>query len=210
MIGGSVHVTARDGPVSMDRLMGILTALKKTHVYVGIPEEKAGRRSGEVTNAQLLFIHTNGSPLRRIPKRPVIEPALATPETQARIQALFKACALAALANDPEKAVKNLKKVGIVGADASKKWFTDGRNSWPPNKPATIRRKLAKLRGRRKQAALAAFAAGAANYEFNNTTYGVNTVLVDTAQMRNAITYVIRDFNEIETVFTGNETEGTA
>ena len=53
-----------------------LGTLQNAKIYIGIPEAETTRNSQAVTNAGLLFIHTNGSPLRHIPARPVIEPSI--------------------------------------------------------------------------------------------------------------------------------------
>lgn len=54
-----------------------IAELKKHEVLVGVPQEKSSRQGGKATNAELLFIHTNGSPARGIPARPVLKPAIA-------------------------------------------------------------------------------------------------------------------------------------
>ena len=78
-----------------------ITGLGKLAAYVGVPADEAGRTgaltklagnatgkrakklrdlvlkgAGAVNNAELLFIHTKGSPLRKIPARPVLQPAV--------------------------------------------------------------------------------------------------------------------------------------
>ena len=53
--------------------------LKKHEVCIGIPENTEERKDSKgtpVNNAELLFIHTNGSPVNNIPPRPVLEPAI--------------------------------------------------------------------------------------------------------------------------------------
>lgn len=137
-----------------------LECLKKEEVLVGIPESKAPRRAGDVNNAQLMYIHTNGSPLKGIPARPVIEPAIKARGNKQAIEAELKASALAAL--DGKPAVTFLRRAGLTAQNAAKAWFTDPRNGWAPNAPSTIRAK------------------------------GSNRPLIDTAQMRNAITYVVK------------------
>ena len=52
-------------------------ALKKLPIYrieIGVISEKSRRKEAKgVTNAELMFIHENGSPLHNIPSRPVLE-----------------------------------------------------------------------------------------------------------------------------------------
>ena len=65
---------------SVDKIGKIAKAMNfmmGNEVYVGISDETTTREKGEpVTNAELMFIHTNGSPINNIPARPVIEPAI--------------------------------------------------------------------------------------------------------------------------------------
>lgn len=140
--------------------------LKDMDVLVGIPQEKSSRpKDGElITNAELLFIHTNGSPLRHIPKRPVIEPAI---EHDKEIPKIMGEAAKAALAGDAEKAMQELDKAGLEGQAAAQDWFLDPRNGWPEN---SERVKLAKIK--------------------KGSTEPIP--LIDTGEMRKAITYVVR------------------
>jgi hypothetical protein len=41
-------------------LLKKLSEITELQAYVGIPEDKAGRKKGPVNNAQLLYIHTHG------------------------------------------------------------------------------------------------------------------------------------------------------
>ena len=52
-----VKVAVTDGTVKAAKAMVDLTKLK---VYVGIPESAAARKGGEITNAQLAYLHTHG------------------------------------------------------------------------------------------------------------------------------------------------------
>jgi hypothetical protein len=145
-----------------------LAALNGSDVLVGIPEDhnnRAGRlldqaanipltKTGKTSkralrlaraanrspigNAPLLFIFTNGSPIRRQPPRPVIEPAIAQPNTKAMIAKQLANAANAALDGDHAGMVRYLDRAGTIGESASKQWFTNPANNWPPNSPRTI------------------------------------------------------------------------
>lgn len=56
-----------------------------------------------------------------------------------------------------------LNRLGMLAQNIVKNWFTDPRNNWPPNSPVTIAKK------------------------------GSDMPNIDTGQLRNAITYVVRD-----------------
>jgi hypothetical protein len=179
--------TVKVGVSDKQRFVGYkLKELQRQQVYVGIPEEKASRKKGRINNAQLLFIHTNGSPLKKIPARPVIEPAIAQPENKARITEELGDAARDIMADKPSSAKQHLNRAGMLGRNAAIRWFTDAQNGWPPNSPRTIARKLARLRGRKKKEALAQIAE-------QGGTDGVVTPLVDTGEMRRAITYIVSE-----------------
>jgi hypothetical protein len=140
-----------------------LKKLQQAAVYVGIPADHSLRTIGEVTNSQLLYIHTNGSALQNIPARPVIEPAINAPDNKARISAELKQAAHSALAGDEDATREHLAKAGTLGANAAKRQFTDPDNGWAPNAPSTIAAK------------------------------GSDKPLIDTGELRRDITYVVKD-----------------
>lgn len=132
--------------------------------YVGVPAsstnerekqllEMAGKRKGkkrkylekaakyDVTNAELLFIHTNGSPKMHIPARPVLQPAVEASDNQEKIVRELGSMVKSQLQGDKEGAKKGAGRAALAGQTAARKWFTDSRNAWAPDKPATIRRK---------------------------------------------------------------------
>jgi hypothetical protein len=117
---------------------------------------------GDVNNAELLFIHSKGSPIRHIPPRPVLEPAIAAEDNLKKITYQLVEADKAALAGNMALARQRVGKAGLAGQNAARGWFTDPRNAWAPNRPATIRHK------------------------------GSDRPLIDTGALRAAITYVVR------------------
>jgi hypothetical protein len=181
--------------------------LKDASVLVGIPEKETDRKRGMIgpqksayiTNAGLLYIHTNGSQLHKIPPRPVIEPAIDA--NRLRIESLLFQAAQARI--DGKKAESNrfIKMTGQFASNACKLWFRDPRNGWAQNAPDTIRRKLGK-KPRSRKAAKTWLSARAILDVVNATgvympTFGttaldsINSPLINTAQLRRAITYVV-------------------
>ena len=120
-------------------LISRLSNLSKVAVYVGVPADKSSRNAAGINNAELLYIHTNGSPLRNIPARPVIEPALEA--NKGRIMKQYSAADTAAAEGDSAKFERALHRTGLAGQNAARAWFTDPRNGWAPNSPVTIARK---------------------------------------------------------------------
>ncbi len=114
--------------------------LKKHEVLVGVPQEKSSRKgSGKVTNAELLFIHTNGSTVRGIPPRPVLQPAIE--HDKERVGEMLGKAIDVATSGNKEQVVPALERAGMYGANVCKAWFTNPSNSWKPNSEETIARK---------------------------------------------------------------------
>lgn len=129
------------------QLKKALNFLKDNEVYVGVPDSTTDREleDGEepkLTNADLLFIHTKGSPVNNIPARPVIEPALA--DDKERISEYLKNAAVFSLDGKEDEAQKQLSLAGLRGQNVSRNWFVNPKNNWKPNSPATIRYKRRK------------------------------------------------------------------
>lgn len=154
---------------NFNKISKSLKWLKKNSVYVGIPEDKSKRKNeeknSEITNAELLFIHTNGSPVNNIPPRPVIEPAIQ--DDKDRLTSMLKKAAKLVIDGKEDEALKQLKMVGMRGQNVSKNWFTSEKNNWPSNSPSVKREKEKK---------------GSTNPR----------PLIDTGELRNSITYIIK------------------
>lgn len=112
--------------------------IRHTNVYVGIPQENNGSH-GSVTNAELLYIHTNGSPVHNIPPRPTIEPAIAKPDTAKAIQDQLVSGIKQAIMGNLNGAEASYHKAGMIGATAAQAMFGSGELA--PNAPSTIAKK---------------------------------------------------------------------
>lgn len=159
-------------------------AVKAT--YVGVPSEKTERKEDDeektpMTNAALAFIHDNGSPAAHIPARPFMRPGIK--KAQAKIVAALRGGAIGVLkGQDPERA---LNIAGMAAQASIRGHINEGIA--PPLADSTLRgriRNKTSVKGAKKE--LADRAAGAAP--------GVQNAkpLIATAQLRNAINYVIR------------------
>lgn len=194
-------------------LKNSLKELSEKNICIGIPQEDDAYRgdtqynathkkkvaqgsnlrtgSGHITNAELLYILSNGvrdntmiksmqhdikngnpysrayefyvqehgSPLWRIPPRPVLAPAMESHKEEVAEQ--MKKALKAVLKGGSVST--ELGKVGMLGQNICRDWFTNPENKWAKNSPITIKKK------------------------------GSSNPLIDTGEMRKAITYVIRD-----------------
>lgn len=132
-------------------------------VLVGVPST-GPTRDGSINNASLAYIHDNGAPEAGIPARPFMRPGIEA--VQSEIKQRFTNIAMAAFEGRAAAVVAGLNAMGLRAANSIK--LTINSNIPPPLAPAT-------LAARRRRGVTR-----------------TNT-LVDTAQMRNSITYVIRD-----------------
>lgn len=108
--------------------------LAKKEVVVGIPQESNSKR-GKITNAELLFIHEHGSPIKNIPPRPVLKPAIENNKDKIKYlyQEEFKN--LMSLKSNPNF----LNELGLFSQNAIRDRFTN--NDWQPLMEATIEKK---------------------------------------------------------------------
>lgn len=173
-------ITTKD---NSKQFVELLNQVKDLEVYVGIPEEKSSRKGEEITNAELCYIHTNGSPLNHIPARPIIEPAIETIETKEAISKQLEDAVKATLENKRDIARQHLKKAGMIGKNAARAWFTDPRNNWPPNSIATAKAKLSK----NPKLLQKLIDSGA-----DITAKEISRPLIDTGELRKSIIYVIK------------------
>jgi hypothetical protein len=157
--------------LTADRVAALNTALAKlaaNHVLVGIPAEKTARASKAnepqgMTNAALGYIHDNGSPAANIPARPWLRPGIR--DVKPEIIARYRAGARAILDGRIADADQVHTSVGLIAEKGVKAKITDG--DFAPLAPRTVAARKARGRSSTKP-------------------------LVDTGQLRAAVTHVIR------------------
>ena len=105
--------------------------------YLQTHRVDVGLTSGASARSKfLLAIHTRGSPVMRIPPRPVVRPALARETLRAEMaESLMESCEAAAKGDLPGTQV-GLENAGQRGADGIRKYIDAGIS--PPNSPVTL------------------------------------------------------------------------
>lgn len=142
-----------------------LALLANLRVMVGIPDDRTERRDGEaISNAALLYVHENGAPEVGIPARPTLKPGVR--DARVEIERRLRLAGTAALEGKPSSVRAQFAAAGQAGASAVKAKINS--NVGPPLAASTLAAR--KRRGLKR----------------------TNT-LVDTGQMRNAVTYVVRE-----------------
>jgi hypothetical protein len=173
--------------VTVDKLAQVLASMSelvKKEVLVGIPDSAPERREEDkspLSNAQIGYIQEFGSPAANIPARPFLIPGVEN--AQSDVVDEFRAGAKAALNGNAGQVEKSLVRAGIQAQNSVRAKIQDG--PFEPLKAATLRARA--RRGRKgAQAELDSRAAGNAPDNSNAKP------LLDTGQLRNSVTFVIR------------------
>lgn len=91
------------------------------------------------SKAHSMYIREHGSPLFRVPPRPVLEPAIE--DSKEIIAEELKQANISALDRNPAQAETHLNKAGMIAQSAAQNWFENPKNGWPPNAESTIKKK---------------------------------------------------------------------
>ena len=125
-----IRLTVTEDTDLLEKRDKCLDYLRKHKVDVGLVSSASAR------SRFLLGIHSHGSPIMRIPPRPVVQPALAQEGLRAEMgEKLAEACE-AAFDGDLTGTEKGLKDAGQRGADGIREYIDAGIP--PPNSPVTL------------------------------------------------------------------------
>jgi hypothetical protein len=180
---------------NVDKVLRSIKILTTKQVLIGIPEENSERSQDagddKVTNAMLAYVHETGSPDHNIPARPFLVPGVRKALPQA-VEAL-KIAATASLDGDDRKVDKALNVAGIIASGSAKREISTA--SYPPLADATIaRRSISRGSPNMNKSEKAYFKLREQGMDEGAAQAAVGIQpLVNTGQLRNAITYVVRD-----------------
>jgi hypothetical protein len=187
--------------VNLGSLADAVGALAKKEVLVGIPAEHSSRQTpsdDNINNAELLYIQSHG--VRKAEMRAEMQKHIDAGKKYSEAHSLYiqshgsplwhipprpvlepsieaskepiakqlQGAAVAAIDGNAQEVDNALHKAGMVAENAAKAWFENPQNGWPPNSPKTIAMK------------------------------GSDSPLIDTGEMRKAITHVVRNRGEGE------------
>ena len=125
-----MKITVHDDPETLGKRIRALKKLKSMNVKVGLPASAGDRLRF------ILAVQEHGSPMMRIPARPVIRPALAKPETRSAMAEAMKDAVRAAWEGEDGAARAAMESAGQAGADGIRAYIDAGIP--PPNSPATV------------------------------------------------------------------------
>lgn len=172
-------------------LREMIKLLAKKEVLVGFPEDtsaRTGDEDAEITNAALGYIHDNGDADAHIPPRPFMVPGMK--DAEARATAQLTKMAKDVLARKGTAAIdQGFERLGLMVATTIKRKINEGIP--PPLADSTLRERAnrgGKSKGRQ-----------GANWELAWRAAGappsteLAKPLIDTGQLRNAVSYVVRE-----------------
>lgn len=182
------------------KLVDRVNALAAADVLVGIPQERAPRRGESINSASLAYIHEHGSPVNNIPARPFMRPGVRA--AMPKIRPLWRQAANEALTGNGNVR-QTLNKIGMIARNEVVKAITTPNPPFVPLKPETVRARLRKTQAGRRQlqrikqgAVQQGITMGAALHNWATTIDPAGNPnirpLIDTGQLRAAITYVVR------------------
>ena len=188
--------------IKVASLVDAVGALSKREALVGIPAEHSSRTSptegDKINNAELLYIQSHG--VRKAEMRAEMQQHIDAGKKYSEAHSLYiqshgsplwhipprpvlepsieankdpiakqlQGAVTAAIDGNGQGVEAALHRAGLVAENAAKAWFENPQNGWPPNSPRTIAQK------------------------------GSDSPLIDTGEMRKAITHVVRDRGEAE------------
>lgn len=178
----------------LDDLKAALEILIDSEVLVGFPEETDKRdavdgKDPDITNAVLGYIHDNGAPEVGIPQREFMKPGVDAVADEVT-DLLAKTARSVLKGGGPEKANAGLMQAGFKASNSIKRTINEGVP--PPLSDRTLRARM--KAGRKNGGGARKGAAQELDRRWDGQAPSVEYAkpLVDTAQMRNAVTFVIR------------------
>jgi len=171
----------------MKQLVEALDVLVQKEVLVGFPAETSTRKETEgdegLNNPTIAYIHDNGAPEQNIPQREFMRPAINEVLSTVTRKMLGLAKKVAA-GGGPDAVEQGYQAIGLTVQRAIRAKINEGIP--PPLSDRTVAARAAK--GRKGAMWEQAWRAAGAPPSLE-----LAKPLVDTAQLRNAVNYVVRD-----------------
>lgn len=138
LVGIPQEKDSRPGMISNSELAFIHTHGARTGA-MSKDMDKSMSKGVSYAKAHDLYVKSKGSPLHRIPPRPIIEPAF--DDSKEQIAEMLKWPMQKALDGDKQGAIESLEKVGMQGQNIVRAWFNNPKNNWEANSPLTVKLK---------------------------------------------------------------------
>jgi hypothetical protein len=193
-----MKVTKSGNGDAVRQLQKRIKALAAQQVLVGVPQVKAPREDdgehGPMNNATLAYIHEHGSPAANIPARPFLVPGIKA--VRLPVASELAKAARACIEGNAAATGVHLDRAGLIAQSSVRAKLSAGVP--PPLQPETVARRhrgrgTRSMRGA-ERAYLNLIGEGASPAAAQEAA-GIKP-LVNTGQLRNAITYVVSANNK--------------
>lgn len=159
-----------------------LSELSRQRLLVGIPDTTAGRSSGPVSNAVIGYSMEFGMPERKVPARPFLMPTIK--DMNKEIAEKFRLMGQRALNGDYQGAIRVMEALGLEAVNKVRARIT--AKIPPPLAASTVEARLRRTQAGQKMLKRLG------NQDLKKWGATNLTPLIDTGQLKNAVTYVIR------------------
>lgn len=174
--------------IGIVKLKKALKKLPGMDVLVGIPGSNTMRDGGQMTNAQLGYLHEFGAPEANVPARPALFPGIRA--VQPQIVTYLLGASRATLKGNDALAMRSLHAAGLIAVDSVKAVITRGIE--PPLADSTLRRRASRKKGTGVGIRRGARFELAAREGGGQPGITFAKPLIDTGQYRQSFTYVLR------------------
>lgn len=179
------NLTTKSGKApDLEEIKRRLTTLANLQVLVGVPEDQSERQEeapGGMTNAALAYIHDQGMPEQNIPQREFMRPGIE--DIQDEVTRRLKGMAKTAITETEDRMAQQATSLGLRAASSIKARINEGIP--PPLAESTLAARARKGRKGAKDELQS-------RREGNPPSTASAKPLIDSGQLRNSITYVIR------------------
>lgn len=171
---------------NLPKLKTSFAKLSKKDVLVGVPSDTSERKDneGEMNNATIAYIQDNGSPAANIPARPFMVPGIEG--CSDKLSGQFKKGAQDIISGNEGAIEASLTKAGLIAQASIRNKINEGIP--PPLADSTL-----KARIRSGKAVKGAKAELKSRFEGNPPSMSSAKPLVHTGQLRNSISFVVRN-----------------
>lgn len=171
---------------NLPKLKTSFAKLSKKDVLVGVPSDTSERKDdeGSMNNATIAYIQDNGSPAANIPARPFMVPGIEG--CKDKLSGMFKKGAQEIVEGNDGAIEASLTKAGLIAQASIRNKINEGIP--PPLADSTL-----KARIRSGKAVKGAKAELKSRYEGNPPSMSNAKPLIQTGQLRNSISFVVRN-----------------
>lgn len=177
----------------LQRIQHAMKEIRQHEALIGIPQEANTAHKDEngnsITDAELLYIHSYGSPINKIPPRDALKPSMEHHQTE--IADVLGDVLAKATEGNLDAALTALKRAGTFAEGKAKDWFTNSANRWAVLDDDTIRSRQRKM-SKNKIAAADTLIAGEKKKGNKKAASAAYKPLIDSGELRKSITSVVR------------------